>query len=295
MLWISISIIAYFLNALAITVDKFLLSKKINNPAVYAFLIASLSLVAIGLAPFGLQWYGWLALLPALLAGVLFTGGLLYMFTALGENEASRITPVIGGLQPIWILLLATIFLGETLTALSMLAFVLIIAGTVLISWPSGPQRPLNYRAAILATILFAASYTLNKYVFIDQDFITGFVWTRVGAFLGALLLLLSAANRRDIWQNLRHGDQQTGGLFVGGQIAGAVSFILINYAIAISPSVALVNALQGIQYVFLLVFVIILSRLFPRVLSERLTPSILIQKIAAMILIMVGLVCLFV
>ena len=294
-MWLLISLFAYLLNAIAITVDKFLLSKKISNPAVYTFFISALSLLAIIMAPFGMQWYGTLPALIGIIGGIFFTGGLLYMFKALEANEASRITPIIGGMQPLWILIFAALFLRELLTAQSLIAFALIILGTIAISWERKGGSRAGYGAALIATLLFAISYTINKYVFIDQDFITGFVWTRIGAFLGALTLLFSAVNRHDIWQNLRHGEQKTGSLFIFGQIAGSISFILVNYAIAISPSVALVNALQGVQYVFLLVFVIILSKKFPQILNEKMTRQILIQKILATAIIIAGLSLLFI
>src|SRR3989344_4905535 len=115
MTWFIIAIFAYFLNAVAITIDKFLLSKKIPNPAVYAFFIATLSLLALVLIPFGFHFYSLAQIYIALVAGLIFTFALLYLFRALSQNEASRITPFMGGLQPLFIFILALIFLGEKL------------------------------------------------------------------------------------------------------------------------------------------------------------------------------------
>lgn len=305
MAWFIIAIGAYFLNAVAITIDKFLLSKKIPNPAVYAFFIAALSLLALVLIPFGFHFYSLPQILIALVAGLIFTFALLYLFRALSQNEASRITPFMGGLQPLFIFILALIFLGEKLGFQQLIAFFIIISGTILISWQnkSSSANKKAYFLAIISTLLFAISYTLNKYVFINQDFISGFIWTRVGSFLGALLLLFSLKNRQAIKTELKSAPpaggwrtkKQTRFLFMVGQVAGALSFILINYAIAISSSVALVNALQGLQYVFLLIIVFSLSWQFPNLLEEKMMPIIIIKKIIATALILGGLFILFI
>lgn len=295
--WLIIVIVAYFLNASATTIDKFLLTKKIPNPAVYAFFISALSLIAVVLAPFGMHWVSLPSVGIALVAGAVFAFALLYMFKAFAGNEVSRVTPFMGGVQPILVLVLAWFFLGEVLSLRSILAFAVIIAGTVIISWQKGKASRRSYLLALVSTALFAIAYTMNKFVFDDQGFITGFVWTRVGAFLGALLIIIPAVNRRDVMAELRNskkkGKRQTGALFLIGQACGAVGFILINYAIAISTSVALVNALQGLQYVFLLVIVAVLAFRFPKVLKEKFTPGILVQKVVSVVLIVIGLVLL--
>jgi hypothetical protein len=69
----------------------------------------------------------------------------------------------------------------------------------------------------------------------------------------------------------------------------------LVNYAISISESVALVNALRGLEYVFLLVIVFSLSWKFPHLLEEKITPTAVAKKIVATALIIAGLFILFI
>ncbi|MEI6627551.1 MAG: GRP family sugar transporter [bacterium] len=304
MTWFIILAVAYFLNAVAITADRFLLTRQMPNPTVFAFFISALSLLAIVLVPFGFKWYSWDQIAIDLIAGALFTFALFFMFKSIANIEASRSTPFIGGLQPVIISILAWLFLGEILTGKILIAFVLIIIGSVIISWQKNDHRAsvksknskrVGYETAIAASILFAVAYTLNKYAFGQQDFISAFVMSRVGAFLGALMLLIPAANRIEAIREIKGAKKQTGWLFVGGQIAGALSFILVNYAISIATSVAVVNALQGLQYIFLLTIMIILGRKFPKLLDEKLTPKILTQKLIATAFIIFGLFFLFI
>jgi drug/metabolite transporter (DMT)-like permease len=300
MFWLPISIFAYLLNAIATAIDKFLLSKKIPNPAVYAFFISALSLFALVLIPFGFRLYPLDQIIIALIGGGFFAFALLYMFKALHQNEASRITPFIGGLQPIFIFILAWTFLGEILTAKTLVAFIVIIAGTLLISWnwdrrPVAKSSKMAYLLAVISTILFAISYTISKFAYTNQGFISGFVWTRVGAFLAALCFLLVAKNRRDIYKEIKTPKKDAGLLFLSGQSAGAISFILVNKAMDLSPNIAIVNALRGLEYVFLLIIVLSLHKKFPKLLGERITPKTLAQKILATGLIISGLIILII
>lgn len=290
-MWLPIVVSAYFLNAVAAVVDKFLIAKKIPNPAVYTFFIAALGLLGLVLIPWGFNWPGWFQFLIALLAGLTFTLALLYLFKALSLSEASRITPFIGGLSPIFVLIFSFLFLTERLSPNQLLAFFLIVAGTLVISWEKSQRKGLvkGFAFALFSALLFGISYTLTKYVYNHQAFISGFVWMRMAAFLGALLLLINPANRQAIKESFHKSDVKVGGLFFFGQASGALSFILINYAISLAK-VSLVNALQGLQYVFLLTLVLILARWHPHILAEKVRGKILMQKIIAVGLIGGGL-----
>ena len=101
--------------------------------------------------------------------------------------------------------------------------------------------------------------------------------------------MLYSAVNRRDVFGGNKKDTAKIGPLFLFGQVAGAASFLLINYAISIS-SVTIVNALQGLQYVFLLIMILILTRWLPKVMEEKLSGIIFAQKISAIVIIGAGL-----
>ncbi|MBI5022832.1 MAG: DMT family transporter [Candidatus Magasanikbacteria bacterium] len=290
-MWLLITAVAYFLNAIAAVVDKFLISKKISNSAVYAFYISALGLSGLILIPWGFGWIGWWNLAIVLAAGVTFTCALLHLFKGLAVNESSRITPFIGGLSPIFVFIFSFFLLGERLVGKQPLAFILIIIGTVFISLGKSSKKNLvvGFWYAGISALMFGVSYTLTKLAYNNVSFINGFVWLRITTFIGGLFLLYSAANRRDIFHPSEKTVQKAGPLFLFGQVAGAASFLLINYAISIS-SVTIVNALQGLQYVFLLIMILILARLRPQVLEEKLRGVVLTQKISAIVLIGAGL-----
>ena len=67
------------------------------------------------------------------------------------------------------------------------------------------------------------------------------------------------------------------------------------NWAIFLAPLafLAIINALQGVQYVFLLIFAVLLSLKFPQILKEEISREIIFQKVVAILLIGGGLVIL--
>jgi len=291
-MWIIIVTVGYLLNAISSVVNKSLLNKDIPNPVVYTFYICVLGLAVFVLAPFGLAWVGLKMFIISLVAGILFTYALLTMFVALLGDEVSRVTPLIGGLQPIFVFLLAFFFLGERLLDNQIVAFILILLGGILITvqWQKARQQQFKmFFWSFLSALLFAGSYVLSKYIFVNTDFISGFIWIRVGSFIGAMFLLIWRSNRQVIFGNVKNTGQKIGLIFIAGQVAGALSTILVNWAVALG-SVTLVNAMQGLQYVFLFFLILILARRHPGWLKENTKGWILVQKMVAIILIAGGL-----
>jgi len=104
-----------------------------------------------------------------------------------------------------------------------------------------------------------------------------------------AMSFLLIPSVRNGILHQPKQKNQgSTAALFFTGQVAGALGFFLVNYSISLA-SVSLVNAMQGAQYAFLLLMIILLAKKFPKIISEKMTGAVLVQKIFAIVLISVG------
>jgi uncharacterized membrane protein len=79
-----------------------------------------------------------------------------------------------------------------------------------------------------------------------------------------------------------------SGGVFLN-KIFGAVGALLISFALSRGPA-TLVNALQGLQYAFVFILAIILYIFLPGVVKENFQKKAVVQKVAGMILVSVGL-----
>ena len=291
MTYIIIAIIAYMLFAINGIVDKFLLTKAVKHPVAYAFFIGITSPLTWVLAPFGLKMIGPMDMLIAAIGGGSFVIALYFLYVATQQTTISRLLPIEGGFVPIFTLVFAYIFLGDRLDTTQLLAFVLLVVGAVFISLKHDSKgwHPRALGNAIIAAVFFALSFVLTKYIFDLTNFVSGLIWTRVGFFLVSLSLLIPRKNRKYIFAAPKEASKGNITLYWIARLSGGLAGFLQNYAISIG-SVILVNAMQGTQYVFLLLITIFLSKYFPKILKEKITPGILAQKIAAIVLISYGL-----
>ncbi len=298
MTWLLITILAYFFLAISVLGDKFLLGGGIPNPKIYSFYVGFLGIFVLVFIPFGffLPNPGEIAL--ALLAGVIFIAGLFLYYSAIKEFEASRIAPAVGGLVPIFSFIFVSFLLKgkAVLSTEEIFAFLLLILGSVLIiSGKSVNILGKSFFLSLFISFYFALYFVLAKFVYTSLGFINGFIWIRIGGFLAAFFFLISKEVRSNIFSWRQMTGLKTTGIFVGNQIIGSMGAVLQNWAIALVKlsGVALVNALQGIMYVFLFIFTLILSKKFPQILKEEISRKVLFQKIIAILLIGGGLVLL--
>ncbi len=316
-MYILVSIVAYFINAGVYVADKFLLSKKIHSSIAYAFYVGIWSIFNISLLFFWPWMPNMREMTLDLLAGFLFLITLVFWYKALHQSEASRVVPIVGALVPIFSFILSFVFLGETLTRQQMLAFFILLCGGVLISIkhtkvyvyqkliarirevigdivgnvPAGAQPTSRLLVnSIASAVFFAVYYVLMKFIYMYQPFVGSFVWSRLGSFIGVILMLFVPDWRRLIFE------QQKGSAtpknmfyFLSIRLLAAGAFIMINYAISIG-NVAIVNALQGVQYLFLFVIILLISTKFPKMLNEQLGGGVLLQKLIGTIMVCLGL-----
>jgi drug/metabolite transporter (DMT)-like permease len=294
-MWLLITAIAYFFTALANLIDKILLNRFIDRPAVYAFFIGSLNILIVLFIPFGFALPAWPILLLALITGTFFILGLYFLFSAFRLGEASKIVPLVGGMSPIFVFLFSWLLIGLAPHGKETLAFVALILGIYFIARDS--FRKSNHTAhdlsfSFLAAISFAIYYTLSKFIYLNELFINGFVSIAFGIFISSLFILLVPKDRAGILKSLKQSKSPSSLLFFAGQGSGAAGSILTSYAISLA-NVALVNAMQGLQFVFIFAMAIFLAKKYPHLLEEKLTRKVIIEKIIAIIFIGAGLLIL--
>lgn len=307
MSWLVVATIAYFLLALVNVADKFVLERVIPGPRVYAFLVGVTGLAVFVLAPWFLEWPGWDLFLFNLLTGSFFAGGLLFMYSALKRGEASRIFTLVGGIVPIFTIILSVIYFDEVFTNYQWLAILFLVAGTLVIAnisyrhsvwfnirkfltWSESNKLP-ALMLAIIASMLFAFFWVGSKIAYNEQSFMSAFIWIRLGTFVAVLFLLVSKDSRQRIINGIKKSNEKKSNRFVyfGTQIAGAVGSLMQNYAVALG-SVALVASLQGMQYGLLLILTALITVFRPGIIKEDNSGRIIWQKVAAIVLIAIGL-----
>lgn len=303
--WLIVVILAYLILALVNLADKFIIDNIVKSSRTYTFLVGVLSGVVWLLAPFWLSWPGTALFWLNLIVGALFPAGLLLLYRALKLGEASKILVVAGGAVPIFSFLLSASVLKETFSSRQLVALVLLIAGTIVIAWMPPKKKLLGHLLASLgfknrsskqavglalgAALIFALFFVGTKVLYTTQPFLSAFIWIRLGSLLAVLTFLIPTAWRQEIFKNLKKFKGHPAKIFLTNQTFAAAGFTLQNYAIALG-SVALVNALQGVQYALLIILGGLITFFYPKLVKENISRSVIVQKIAAIILIAIGL-----
>ncbi len=306
MSWFILVIVSYFILAVVNLTDKFILGNMIPNSKVYTFFVGVLGAVLVVLAPWFLVWPGWITFGLNILVGALFPIALTLMYRSLKVGDTSKMITMIGGLIPVFTVTLSIFVLGEVFTRNQWMGIAFLLIGTIIIAWLPNKKTLWhkvfvmfgltedNSRKGIFEGILAAGFFGLffigTKYLYSSQPFWSGFIWIRIGTLLFVLLFLLNKVDRFAIIESfkvLMKGKNKI--LFLGNQGISGFGFVLQNYAIALG-SVALVNAMQGVQYAFLLVLGAVATVFKPQAVTEDISKSVIIQKVIAIILIGIGL-----
>ncbi|MDX9778786.1 MAG: EamA family transporter [Patescibacteria group bacterium] len=306
--WLIVALVAYFILALANLLDKFLVEKILASARAYTFMASVMGLLIFAIAPWFLNWPGWLNFFFNIFLGFLFSLALFFLYAALRKGEASRVLVIVGGSTPVFSAPLALIILKDALSFEQVLAICFLLIGLLFLFFL--PKTKKNFweklwqhwsiennfsQKAVYLALLSALAYALffvgSKFAYIEQDFLSAFLWTRLGAALFAAFFLFSRKARQEIIKLFRRkpGNSKKQLLLVFNQSLGAIGFILQNYAIFLGP-VALVNALQGVQYAWIIILSTLISIFAPKIFKEDLSKNILLQKILAVIIISVGL-----
>ncbi|MGD0576682.1 MAG: hypothetical protein ABSA74_01225, partial [Candidatus Staskawiczbacteria bacterium] len=265
------------------------------EPNLYTFYVGAISIFVVIFIPF--IKFGFpdeKSLFWIIAEAVVYILGLYAMFLALEKFDVSRVMTTIGATQPIFVFAFTWLFWGpQPLSPGNILAFVLLVFGSCLISFEKNSKTNGNYmKITLFASLFFSLDYIFSKIVFLGQPFLQGFIWMRIFVFLFALLLLINRNVRRDIFKKQNILNRKTGAIFAGTHLSGAAANILQGFAIYLAPIAFLpiVNSLRGVQYIFLFLITLFLSVLFPKILKEQISREIIIQKIISIVIIAVGL-----
>lgn len=291
--WIYLVIIAQFISAIVVLVDKYLISSKsVGRPAVYAFYVGLLSGVVIIILPFGVLAPTSKIILTSLAIAFAYILSIFFLYSSLETADASDVAPVMGAVSALATLVFSFLILKTSLPPNFFLGFLYLIAGTFLMSRFRFDRISAVY--VMLAGLFFGLSSIFVKIIFTQTTFINGFFWSRMANVFGAAMLLLWPANLKAITADFKRSNRETKLLVVGNKAFSGFAFLLILIAINLG-NVAIVNALGGVQFVFLLLFAFLFTYWMPEHFHEAVHRGHnRIKKIVASGLIIVGLFLLF-
>lgn len=291
MIYLPFVLLAYFFNGVAVLVDKFLLTSKVTNPLIVIFYISFFSMFILLLIPFTSSITVSVFVLASL-STIVWTLGATFLYKALQIGLVTRVIPVIGTIIPITLLISAVY--TKSITNPEILAVIVLIFGLIFLTifeW-RGKITPKEIFYEVLSAVLFAISYLILREAYLRQDFFTVLVWSRVILAPIGILIVLIPASRRIVFSKNENSFSlfsKPGIIFLAGQSAGGISELLITFSVSLATP-ALVNSLQGSQYLFLFVASLFLGKKFPEIFKEQHTHLKTTLKVIGILCIAFGL-----
>lgn len=309
MSWILLATLGQFLNAVVAILDKYIVSdeKALPRPFVYAFYSCLLTgfwalVYFLGVIP-GLHELGFpsyeLIKPPSLtvvamsfLAAYTFFMALVSMYDALKHADASNVMPIIGSVSALSSFGMSYLFLDAQLHANFIWGIVILAAGTLLVA------QTLPKMAVILhvvhSGIFFALHLITMKGLFLETSFDDGFFWSRIAFVLFALSLLLVPAYLVKIKQQTKSTSKKTGVIVLCTKVMAGIAAFLLLKATDLGE-VSVVQALDGLKFVFILIIGIVFAHKLPDSATDRDTrPATFFRKLLYVIVILVGFFMLF-
>lgn len=288
-MWVLFSILAAFIWAINNIVDKFVLAKWVKQPFVPVIVLAFVGLIA-GIAvciTHEVSRISNFEIFLASIAGVFSVVMTTAYFKALQHEEVSRVAPLFY-LAPLFILMFATLFLGEIFTPIKYLGIFLLIGGAVLISIKDIARFRFGKAVwwMLLSAFALAINQLLAKYLLGKTDFWTVFFYMRIGAFIGMVPFI--CIYLPELIRTVREYGSKVLALTSVNEGLNLLGILLFTLAIS-TGSVTLANSLASVQQLFVLLFAMLLSMFYPSILKEKMSKSIVFLKSSAIVFMLVG------
>jgi drug/metabolite transporter (DMT)-like permease len=272
--------------------SKALLTGRLKSWQVYVFYVGIFSAFSFLLFPFGLAWSGWESFSASFLSGVIFLGSIGFLFCALYKSSASRVYVLFGSVSTVTTLLLSDIIVGQPATVNEFVGILILLLGGFFISFKFYKGRLFSsWKKILIAGVLNGVSLVILKVSYEQQNFISGYIYSRLGIVFGTLVLFGWPTFRQAINKGLSKGrKKKAGDLFgvIGTKALAGLGTIIVQYAIFLG-NVAIVNALVSVQYLFTFILSITLSIFFKKIFREEIFASNLFFKLIGVVLVVIG------
>lgn len=309
MSWILLATIGQFLNAVVAVLDKYIVSdeKVLPRPFVYAFYSCLLTgfwavIYFLGLIPFfaelgmptfaNVQFPTIQVVALSFLAAYTFFMALVSMYDSLRQADASNVMPIIGTISALASFGMSYIFLESQLTNGHIVGLLLMSLGTLLVAQTLPQVNVLLH--VIHSGVFFALHYITMKGLFLETSFDDGFFWSRIGFVLFALSLLMVPVYLDKIKEQTKSTTRKTGVVVLITKILAGVAAFLLLKATDLGE-VSVVQALDGIRFVFILLISALFAHWLPPAATDRDTrPHIFFRRLLFIVIIISGFFALF-
>jgi drug/metabolite transporter (DMT)-like permease len=287
---VLIAVVAHGLIGVSLVWDKVLLQKKsTKNLLSYVFWLGAISVFGLVLLGFGFK-------MPSLkLAGIGFAAGILdliasyFYYAALKAGEASEALAAMGGFAPVATALIAIPLLDHPIGG-NLIGFtVMTLGGFVMFLAEKQPLRKMLPKI-VLASAAFGLTAVLQKIVFDNTNFVSGYVFFTLGTTIGAAAMLVPPSWRRQIFEHSEGAPPRSKFWYMVNRFMAGIGSFLVVFAVS-RTTPALVSAIEGVRYVIIFLGAYAITKLRPDWFQEDFSTWPLIAKLTATLLVVAGLV----
>lgn len=296
--WLIYAFSGPILWALSTHIDKYLLNKYFKNGSATVLMVFTSIFGAI-LLPF--IWFHQpdvfqiplKNIFVILFSGILYMGAMLFYLQALQSEEASTVAPFYQA-TPIFGFIMGYFILGEVLSKMQVFGGLLIIAGTLLLSFNFALKKHvLKFRliALMLAcTFSLAISSVIFKLFAIQDEFWSTTFWTYAGEVIFGLGILSTSTHRKQFFKLLKKNTASVLGVNSFNEIIALVGGIGVRYASILAP-LSLVQAISNTSVLFVFIIGILITVFIPSLGKEDLSKANLVRKGIAAVLVVLGVI----
>ena len=293
--WVAVSLASAAAFALVSILDKVLLVRFVTNARTFIVMVGLIQFPVAALAlPFSsFDGIGAGPLVVGYFSGFLWGISLIAMFGVMSTQDVSRVVPVIST-SPVFVAILAVVFLSESLGPLHWVAILATVAGAGLISLRSSSSSGRvglgpSFFVLLLGSMALAGGQFLSKVALDDMDVATLLVTRSAGLGMAAVILPF----RPSVVPLIRRAvaDPRTLAVFVMAEgFVVLLAMVLTLWAIGLGP-VSLVATAMATRPLFVFAMSIALSSSLWPLLNEPLDRRTLLHKLVSTAIIVAGIV----
>ncbi len=288
--WILLSLLAPLFWVSSNFVDKYVLGKYTRGIFDFLFFstITSWFIFIIIFLFVGAPELSAYSLIP-IATGIALIYSYGFYGKALEEGDTSALV-ILFKLIPVITLVLAFIFLGQTLSSDEFFGFLIVLVGATIISFEKGRAIfTKRLRMILVAIFMWSAMVLFVDYGLTKMSFWDYFMLDTLGSALAGLALFVIPSIRRQVIEGIKTASLGKYTWFFWNNILDFFGQMSIKKALAIAPSAGLVMVVAQAQSFYAIVIGALLTLFVPSIIKEDISASTLTKKFIGAVIMFSG------
>ncbi|PIP65296.1 hypothetical protein COU77_02705 [Candidatus Peregrinibacteria bacterium CG10_big_fil_rev_8_21_14_0_10_49_16] len=281
MSWIPFALIAPFFWASSNFVDKYILEKHIKGIFDFLFFstISSWLFTVVILLVIGIPEWSVFSWIP-IATGMVLVYSYGFYGKALELGETSRLV-ILFKLVPVFTVILAFLFLQQTLSPHEVVGFMIVLCGAMIVSLERTKGLFTKGLGMILIAILIWSIMTL----FVDFGLTKMSFWEyllldNLGSALAGPTLCIIPSIRKQVLHGIKTANLGKYACFTWNNLTDFLGQLMFKKALVLAPSAGLVTVVVQVQSFYSISIGVLLTLFLPHLITEDISYRTLIKKL---------------